>query len=83
MILNIKNINNSNLELEVNLIESGLTKIIIYDYNGNYLSDIVNNYLPKGLYFFYYNLNNLPPGNYYLKLETPTYSKVQRINVLR
>jgi hypothetical protein len=83
IILNIKNINNSNLELEVNLIESGLTKIIIYDYNGNYLSDIVNNYLPKGLYFFYYNLNNLPPGNYYLKLETPTYSKVQRINVLR
>lgn len=81
--LNIKNINNSNLELEVNLIENGLTKIIIYDYNGNYLSDIVNNYLPKGLYIFYYNLNNLPAGNYYLKLETPTYNKVQRINVLR
>ena len=56
--LSIKNINNSNLELEVNLIENGLTKIIIYDYNGNYLSEVVNNYLPKGLYIFYYNLNN-------------------------
>jgi len=81
--LNIKNINNSNLELEVNLIENGLTKIIIYDYNGNYLSEIVNNYLPKGLYIFYYNLNNLPAGNYYVKLETPTYNKIHRINVLR
>ncbi len=78
-----KSTNQDFAELSFQLIENGNTRVYLFDYNGNPVAKIVDENLTKGSYQKTINLHNISSGFYFVKFDTPTFSKVFLVNVIR
>ena len=77
-------LDNLNLaKIEYNLIENASVIIQIYDYYGNLIETLVDNYHHKGYYSSNLNLKKIGSGIYYIILRTPTFNKAYNLNLIR
>ncbi len=54
------------------VLESGNTSIIIYDFMGNEIKTLVDNFLPQGQHTVNFQVNELAAGVYYYIMRTPS-----------
>jgi len=66
-----------------NIFNEGLTKLIIYDINGNMISTIVNNIQQAGEYEVKFDASNLKAGLYYYKLTNNQQTETKRMVLIK
>ena len=75
--------NSGNARVQLTLIETGHTELIIYDQIGNKIETIYSGTPSIGSQEINLELSNYAIGRYYIKLTTPTITKTEIIEVVR
>ena len=60
---------------------TGITKLIVYNILGQNVKTIINEYKNPGTYEIQFDAPNLPSGIYYYRLESGSFSKVNKMLV--
>ncbi|MFP4369683.1 MAG: T9SS type A sorting domain-containing protein [Candidatus Kapaibacterium sp.] len=71
------------LNLKFDLIESGHTEILIFNYLGEPVLKIFDAKGSKGEHDIDINIATLSSGVYYIRLETPTFSETSLLNIVK
>ncbi len=71
------------LNIELNLIEKGLTEINIIDFNGREVMNILNEEMPLGYNSINRNISNISNGIYMIKIKTPSINIYKKLIVVR
>lgn len=81
----VKNINNSSddLNIELNLIEKGVTEINILDFNGRILDNIVSENMPLGYNSLVKNIRGISNGVYMIEIKTPSIIIYKKLIIVR
>lgn len=58
-------------------------RLVLFDINARLSKEIFNEYTKEGIYERNIDLNNLPSGEYYLRLESDNAYEVQKLNIVR
>ena len=77
------NITSSQTEISFETIESGHTRLEIFNMMGNQVSTIINGSIEPGKREMTLDLRDLPSGRYYIKLSTPTVTKTEKFQVVK
>ncbi len=73
----------SNLILDLNLLENGLTKLRIYNSSGFLAQTVIDDYFSKGTYRIEIPTEGLGNGMYFVSLETPTAFIAKQIVIVK
>lgn len=73
----------STINIHFGIIEPGFATIIIYNLSGQKVLTAIDKYLSPGTYSIEANIEELSPGIYWMKLETPSDRIVKRVIVNR
>ncbi|MGB5895420.1 MAG: T9SS type A sorting domain-containing protein [Ignavibacteriaceae bacterium] len=63
--------------------EDAEVKIIVYNNMGEQIAELVNKYFTKGTHNAVFNAANLPSGVYYYKMDANSYSKTNKMILLK
>ena len=74
---------NSNARINLTLIETGQTDLVIFDQIGNKIETVYSGTPSAGQQEINLNLSKYTNGRYYIKLTTPTITKTEIIEVVR
>jgi len=74
---------NPSTTIQFRLHESGPAKITIYNALGHQITTLFDGYLNRGLHSFNFDARDLASGLYLYKIETRTFSQVQKMTLLR
>lgn len=77
------NPSNQDITIEYTLIEDGLTRIDFVDNSGNIALSPVNEFQKAGNYTLRFRISELPQGNYFYILTTPTNKISKRLQIIR
>ncbi|MFA7325541.1 MAG: choice-of-anchor D domain-containing protein [Candidatus Kapaibacterium sp.] len=76
--------NNSNeLNIELNLIEKGLTEIKILDFNGRNVMNLLSDEIPLGYNNLSRNISNISNGVYMIEVITPSITIYRKLIIVR
>lgn len=81
--LNYSRINSSELSIDLNLIEKGITEVNILDFNGRILDEISKKEMPVGANKINSNISNLSNGIYLIEIKTPSISIYKKLIIVR
>lgn len=74
---------NPTTEIEYTLPEDTYVTLYVMDQLGRTVQKLVEGYTSKGTYLTTFRAGDLPSGIYYYKIESPHYSKIMRMTLLR
>lgn len=74
---------NPTTKIRFDLARSGNVKLAIYDISGKQVAEIVNANYAAGEYSFDYSAENLATGVYFYKLETPDYTSIKKMILVK
>ncbi len=74
---------NPTTKIRFDLARSGNVKLAIYDISGRQVAEIVNANYAAGEYSFDYSAENLATGVYFYKLETPDYTSIKKMILVK
>jgi hypothetical protein len=74
---------NSNARINLTLIETGQTDLVIFDQIGNKIETVYSGTPSAGQQEINLDLSKYTNGRYYIKLTTPTITKTEIIEVVR
>jgi WD40 repeat protein len=74
----------NNVEVEISLIEQGITELLLYNSMGEIILAIMKNDNPfRGIHTIHVNTTILSTGLYFLQLRTPTYLETKFITIIK
>ena len=59
--------------------KDGMIEICIYSIDGRKVRELFNNYVKKGLHYFYPNITNLPQGIYFIHMKVNGFTKTKKL----
>ncbi len=71
------------LNIGVQLQRNGQVKIDIYNTVGQRVQRLLDEHLPKGLYYYVWDASNQPSGNYFVRFELPDFTCTQKCLYLK
>ncbi len=71
------------LNIELNLIEKGITEINLLDFNGKRIENISTEVLPLGYNSLKRNMTNISNGVYMIEIKTPSISIYKKLVIVR
>ena len=74
---------NPNTKIRFDLARSGNVKLAIYDISGKQVAEITNANYNAGEYSFDFTAENLATGVYFYKLETPDYTSIKKMILVK
>ncbi len=74
---------NPSTKIRFDLSKTGNVKLAIYDITGKQVAEIVNTKYAAGEYTFDYNAENLSTGVYFYKLETPEFTSIRKMILMK
>ncbi len=74
---------NGQTEIEFATAEEGITEILILNYTGAIIKQLVNENLDTGKYKILFNAYELPNGLYFVVMKTPTDYFVKKLSVIK
>ncbi len=74
---------NPSTAIKFEIPEAGNVKLLIYDSVGNEVAVLVNNYMSAGYYTFTWNAANYASGIYFYKMQTNTFSQVNKMLLIK
>ncbi len=74
---------NPTTKIRFDLARSGNVKLAIYDISGKQVAEIVNSNYGAGEYSFDFSAENLSTGVYFYKLETPDYTSIKKMILVK
>ena len=74
---------NSKTMIKYYVIKEGLIKLSVYNILGDLVSVIVDNRQKEGWYTFEFDAGDLPSGVYLYKMDSPLYSQINKMAILR
>lgn len=77
------NMSNNSVNVTLNIRESGVTNLALFDNQGIIVKKLLSDYETIGVKEINLDLSNYPNGRYYIKLTTPTITKTEIIEVVR
>lgn len=77
------NPSNQDITIEYTLIEDGMTRLDFVDNSGNITLSPINEYQKAGNYTLKFKISELPQGNYFYVLTTPTNKISNRLQIMR
>ncbi|MGH2575629.1 MAG: T9SS type A sorting domain-containing protein [Ignavibacteria bacterium] len=80
---NFPNPFNPATNIRFDLPKAGLVKITVYDITGKSVGTVVNGNLSAGKYTADFNAENISSGVYFYKIETPYFSSIRKMIVLK
>lgn len=69
--------------IKFDLAKTGLVKLTIYDVTGKVVAELVNGVYNAGSYKYDYNASNLASGIYFYRLETPDFTDVKKMMLVK
>ncbi|MEO8514748.1 MAG: T9SS type A sorting domain-containing protein, partial [Ignavibacteria bacterium] len=70
-------------KIRFDLSKSGNVKLAVYDIEGKQVAEIVNANYAAGEYSFDFNAENLATGIYFYKLETPEFTSIRKMMLVK
>ncbi len=74
---------NPTTKIRFDLARSGNVKLAIFDISGKQVAEIVNSIYGAGEYSFDFSAENLSTGVYFYKLETPDYTSIKKMILVK
>jgi uncharacterized protein YegL len=81
--VNYNSLNPEELNIELNLIEKGITELNLLDFNGRVIAEISNKELPVGINILNRNISDISNGIYLIKIKTPSISIYKKLIIVR
>jgi hypothetical protein len=85
--IGLSNINpnpaNGIIAINFELIEKGQTKLYLINSSGEFQKELFNQNKEIGKYILYFDSNDIPQGNYFMVMETPTNLLTKKISIIR
>lgn len=69
--------------IRFDLIQSGYTRLSVYDISGKRISVLVDENLSPGSYEYNFNAENLPSGVYFYKIESEAFTETKRMILIK
>ena len=63
--------------------ENTLVSIIVYDINGNMISELINQHQSVGTYNLMWNAEGYPSGVYFVKLDAGEFTQTQKLMLVK
>jgi hypothetical protein len=57
--------------------------IMVYDLNGRFVETLVNSNQSAGIYSVNWNAEHLPSSAYFIKMNTESYTKIQKVMLVK
>lgn len=70
-------------KIRFDLAKTGSVKLTVYDVSGRQVAELLNANYAAGEYSFDYNAENLSTGVYFYKLETPEYTNIRKMILVK
>ena len=80
---NFPNPFNPNTNIRFDISGSGNVKLKIFDITGREVSELINGQYEPGKYNYDFNAGNLASGIYFYKLETPGYTSIRKMVLVK
>jgi hypothetical protein len=80
---NFPNPFNPNTNIKFDIAKSGMVKLNIYDITGRVVSTLVDESFKAGTYNYDFNASNLSSGVYFYKLETPDFTSIRKMILVK
>ncbi len=74
---------NPNTNIRFDISRSGIVKLKIYDITGKEVSELINGQYAPGKYNYDFNAGNLSSGIYFYKLETPEFTSIRKMVLIK
>ena len=71
------------MEFDINLLESGMLSVKIFDLNGNLIDELTDDFYVSGSYKMNWNAGNLSSGIYILNAQLNGESISQRLTLIK
>ena len=74
---------NPTTNIRIDLAKSGLVKLTVYDITGRKVDELLNSNYNAGKYSFNFDASNYATGVYFYKLETPQYTNIKKMVLIK
>ena len=80
---NFTNSFNSSTQIRFDLQKAGSVKLSVYDLTGRKVADILNENMAIGKHSIDFNASNLSSGVYFYKIETPDFTSIKKMILIK
>lgn len=74
---------NPSTTINFGIAKPGMVKLVVYNVIGEKIQTLVNSYYNAGQYKAVFNASNLPSGIYFYELQTPDYTNVKKMMLVK
>jgi len=80
---NVPNPVSSTTDISFEVLEPGMTELIVYNMTGIAIREVVKKYLIPGKYQINFNASDMPAGAYYYVLKTKNHTMMRRMDIIK
>ena len=74
---------NPSTNIRFDLAKTGIVKLTVYDITGRKVEELLNSNYNAGKYSFNFDASNYATGVYFYKLETPQYTNIKKMVLIK
>jgi len=74
---------NPSTNIRFDIAKTGLVKLTVYDITGRKVEELLNSNYNAGKYSFNFDASNYATGVYFYKLETPQYTSIRKMILVK